>query len=331
MTAGPGLAGALLVGVAAAKSLALGLDKPLYGVNHLAAHVAVDQLEHGALPDPCLALLVSGGHSSLLRVGDVTASVEPLGATIDDAAGEAFDKVARLLGLPFPGGPHIDRAALSGSSVAIDFPRGLSSRRDLERHRFDFSFSGLKTAVARWVQAREDSGDPVPVADVAASFQEAVCDVLTRKAVGAAVVRGHRGHPHRRWCRGELAAPRPRRGAGGRGGDPRPRPAPGSLHRQRRHGRRPRRRDGRPRPRPAPPLDLPADSSMPVEQVLAAGIRRLGPHDVIRTTGRNHPSRTPAVQHGGGGRMQQVKAVVARAQGRAGLHRDDQRARPRSR
>jgi N6-L-threonylcarbamoyladenine synthase len=185
VTAGPGLAGALLVGVAAAKSLALGLDKPLYGVNHLAAHVAVDQLEHGALPDPCLAMLVSGGHSSLLRVGDVTASVEPLGATIDDAAGEAFDKVARLLGLPFPGGPHIDRAALSGSSVAIDFPRGLSSRRDLERHRFDFSFSGLKTAVARWVQACEDSGDPVPVADVAASFQEAVCDVLTAKAVDA--------------------------------------------------------------------------------------------------------------------------------------------------
>lgn len=190
VTAGPGLAGALLVGVAAAKSLALGLGRPLYGVNHLAAHVAVDQLEHGALPDPCLALLVSGGHSSLLRVADVTTSVEPLGSTIDDAAGEAFDKVARLLGLPFPGGPHIDRAARSGSSVAIDFPRGLSSRRDLERHRFDFSFSGLKTAVARWVQAREDAGEPVPVADVAASFQEAVCDVLSRKAVDAAVSEG---------------------------------------------------------------------------------------------------------------------------------------------
>src|SRR6478735_7826467 len=190
VTAGPGLAGALLVGVAAAKSLALALDKPLYGVNHLAAHVAVDQLEHGALPDPCLALLVSGGHSSLLRVGDVTASVEPLGSTIDDAAGEAFDKVARLLGLPFPGGPYIDRAAASGSSVAIDFPRGLTARRDLERHRFDFSFSGLKTAVARWVEARERSGEPVPVADVAASFQEAVCDVLVRKALDAAVSEG---------------------------------------------------------------------------------------------------------------------------------------------
>ena len=183
VTSGPGLAGALLVGVAAAKALALGLGKPLYGVNHLAAHVAVDQLEHGPLPDPCLALLVSGGHSSLLKVEDVTTTVEPLGATIDDAAGEAFDKVARLLGLPFPGGPHIDRSAASGSSVAIDFPRGLTSRRDLERHRFDFSFSGLKTAVARWVEAQQRDGVAIDVADVAASFQEAVTDVLTRKAV----------------------------------------------------------------------------------------------------------------------------------------------------
>ncbi|MCO5324808.1 MAG: tRNA (adenosine(37)-N6)-threonylcarbamoyltransferase complex transferase subunit TsaD [Nocardioidaceae bacterium] len=190
VTSGPGLAGALLVGVAAAKALALSLDKPLYGVNHLAAHVAVDQLEHGALPEPCLAMLVSGGHSSLLRVDDVTGVIDPMGATIDDAAGEAFDKVARLLGLPFPGGPHIDKEARSGSSVAIDFPRGLSSRRDLERHRFDFSFSGLKTAVARWVQARNDAGESVPVADVAASFQEAVCDVLTRKAIDAAVTAG---------------------------------------------------------------------------------------------------------------------------------------------
>ena len=189
VTAGPGLAGALLVGVGAAKSLALSLGKPLYGVNHLAAHVAVDQLEHGPLPDPCLALLVSGGHSSLLRVDDVTGEVESLGSTIDDAAGEAFDKVARLLGLPFPGGPHIDRAAREGA-VEIDFPRGLTSRRDLERHRFDFSFSGLKTAVARWVEAREAAGEPVPVADVAASFQEAVCDVLVRKAIDAASSQG---------------------------------------------------------------------------------------------------------------------------------------------
>src|SRR3954465_7284937 len=190
VTAGPGLAGALVVGVAAAKALALSLGKPLYGVNHLAAHVAVDQLEHGPLPDPCLAMLVSGGHSSLLRVDDVTGDIVALGSTIADAAGEAFDKVARLLGLPFPGGPHIDRAARDGSSVYVDFPRGLTSRRDLERHRFDFSFSGLKTAVARWVEAREAAGEPVPVADVAASFQEAVCDVLTRKAVDAAGAEG---------------------------------------------------------------------------------------------------------------------------------------------
>ena len=196
VTHGPGLAGALLVGVASAKALALGLGKPLYGVNHLASHVAVDQLEHGPLPEPVLALLVSGGHSSLLRVTDITgehgegAGVDPMGATIDDAAGEAFDKVARLLGLPFPGGPHIDRAARDGDSVAIDFPRGLTGRRDLERHRFDFSFSGLKTAVARWVEARERAGEPVPVADVAASFQEAVCDVLVRKALDAAATDG---------------------------------------------------------------------------------------------------------------------------------------------
>ena len=182
VTAGPGLAGALLVGVAAAKALALSLGVPIHGVNHLAAHVAVDQLQHGPLPEPTMALLVSGGHSSLLLVPDVTSDVRPLGATIDDAAGEAFDKVARVLGLPFPGGPHIDRAASEGS-IVIDFPRGLTSGRDMERNRFDFSFSGLKTAVARWVEAREASGEPVPVADVAASFQEAVVDVLTRKAL----------------------------------------------------------------------------------------------------------------------------------------------------
>jgi N6-L-threonylcarbamoyladenine synthase len=180
VTAGPGLAGALLVGICAAKAYALALGKPLYGVNHLAAHIAVDQLEHGALPVPAVALLVSGGHSSLLLVRDVTGDVTPLGATIDDAAGEAYDKVARLLGLPFPGGPPIDAAARTGDPVAVSFPR--SKYRD---QTLDFSFSGLKTAVARWVEAREDSGRTVPVADVAASFQEAVADVLTRKAVDA--------------------------------------------------------------------------------------------------------------------------------------------------
>ncbi|MFN8082287.1 MAG: tRNA (adenosine(37)-N6)-threonylcarbamoyltransferase complex transferase subunit TsaD [Kineosporiaceae bacterium] len=190
VTSGPGLVGALTVGVAAAKALALGLGVPLYGVNHLAAHVAVDTLEHGPLPQPSIAMLVSGGHSSLLLVPDVTAEIIPLGRTIDDAAGEAFDKIARLLGLPFPGGPHIDRVATAavaerGEALRsqIAFPRGLTSARDLERHRYDVSFSGLKTAVARWVEHREDAGEPVDVGAVAASFTEAVVDVLTRKAL----------------------------------------------------------------------------------------------------------------------------------------------------
>ncbi|HEY9522703.1 MAG TPA: tRNA (adenosine(37)-N6)-threonylcarbamoyltransferase complex transferase subunit TsaD [Thermopolyspora sp.] len=187
VTAGPGLAGALLVGVAAAKAYALGLGVPLYGVNHLAAHVAVDQLEHGALPKPSLALLVSGGHSSLLLVPDIATDVISLGSTVDDAAGEAFDKVARVLGLPFPGGPHIDRAAVAGSGSAIAFPRGKYDDGTL-----DFSFSGLKTAVARWVEARQAAGEPVPLADVAASFQEAVVDVLTRKAIQACRLHGVR-------------------------------------------------------------------------------------------------------------------------------------------
>jgi N6-L-threonylcarbamoyladenine synthase len=180
VTAGPGLAGALLVGVAAAKAYSLALGKPLYGVNHLAAHVAVDQLEHGPLPKPCVALLVSGGHSSLLLVPDVAADVRPLGATVDDAAGEAFDKVARVLDLGFPGGPYIDREARSGDPESIFFPRG-----KYDDGTYDFSFSGLKTAVARWVESRERAGEPVPVADVAAAFQEAVVDVLTKKAIAA--------------------------------------------------------------------------------------------------------------------------------------------------
>jgi N6-L-threonylcarbamoyladenine synthase len=185
VTAGPGLAGALLVGVCAAKAYSLALGKPLYGVNHLAAHIAVDQLQHGPLEPPVIALLVSGGHSSLLLVTDLAGDVTPLGATIDDAAGEAYDKVARVLGLPFPGGPPIDAAAADGDPAAIAFPR--SKYRD---ETFDFSFSGLKTAVARWVEARESAGLAVPVADVAASFQEAVADVLTRKAVDACQANG---------------------------------------------------------------------------------------------------------------------------------------------
>jgi len=169
VTAGPGLSGALLVGACAAKAYALALGKPLYGVNHLAAHIAVDQLEHGPLPTPLIALLVSGGHSSLLLVRDLAAGVVPLGATIDDAAGEAYDKVARVLGMPFPGGPPIDAAARAGNPAAISFPRA-----KYHDGSYDFSFSGLKTAVN----------------DVAASFQEAVADVLTRKAIAACRAHG---------------------------------------------------------------------------------------------------------------------------------------------
>src|SRR5690606_28253083 len=146
VTSGPGLAGALMVGVGAAKGLAVSLDKPLYAVNHLVGHIAADIVtaDSDPLEYPTIALLVSGGHTSLLHVRDLTTDVELLGETIDDAAGEAFDKVARLLSLPYPGGPEIDRAAAGGDPKAIRFPRGLSKPQDLARHRYDFSFSGLK-------------------------------------------------------------------------------------------------------------------------------------------------------------------------------------------
>ncbi len=190
VTCGPGLTGALLVGVAAAKALALAHDKPLYGVNHLAAHVAVDQLEHGRFGERVVALLVSGGHTELLLVDDIATDITMLGSTIDDAAGEAFDKVARLLGLPYPGGPEIDRTARDGDPTAVAFPRGLTTGRDLERYRWDFSFSGLKSAVSRHVQHEQRMGRPVPVPDIAASFQDAVCDVLSKKAIAACVAHG---------------------------------------------------------------------------------------------------------------------------------------------
>ena len=192
VTSGPGLAGALMVGVGAAKGLAVSLDKPLYAVNHLVGHIAADILTAGSEPleYPTIALLVSGGHTSLLHVRDLTTDVELLGETVDDAAGEAFDKVARLLSLPYPGGPEIDRAASAGDPDAIRFPRGLSRASDLDRHRYDFSFSGLKTAVARWIERCEADGRPVPVPDVAASFREAVVDVLVTKALAACADRG---------------------------------------------------------------------------------------------------------------------------------------------
>lgn len=184
-TVGPGLAGALLVGAAAAKAYAAAWGVPFYGVNHLGGHVAVANLEGGELPHS-VALLVSGGHTQLLEVDAVGRPMRELGATLDDAAGEAYDKVSRLLGLGYPGGPVIDRLARQGDPTAIDFPRGLIRRRDEDRgHRHDFSFSGLKTAVARYVEAAERNGETISVEDVCASFQEAVCDVLTHKAVRA--------------------------------------------------------------------------------------------------------------------------------------------------
>ena len=180
VTEGPGLIGALLIGVAGATGLATALDKPLYGVNHLTSHIAVDYLTHDENLAPTIALLVSGGHSSLLQVDDITKRVTKLGATMDDAAGEAFDKIARILELGFPGGPAIDRAAESGQ-VNIDFPRGLTTAEDWRTRPFDFSFSGLKTAVARYIE-----NTPTHVrSDVAASFQEAVVDVLLEKSLRA--------------------------------------------------------------------------------------------------------------------------------------------------
>jgi N6-L-threonylcarbamoyladenine synthase len=181
VTAGPGLVGALLVGVASASGLALGLGKPLYGVNHLAAHVSVDFLTHDQPLEPTIALLVSGGHSSLLQVDDITQSITKLGATMDDAAGEAFDKIARVMKLGFPGGPAIDAMAKSGNATAINFPRGLTTTNDWETRPFEFSFSGLKTAVARYLESTPD----YVKADVAASFQESVVDVLMLKAIAA--------------------------------------------------------------------------------------------------------------------------------------------------
>ncbi len=181
VTGGPGLVGALLVGVGSAAGLALGLNKPIYAVNHLAAHVSVDFLTHENPLEPTIALLVSGGHSSLLQVDDITGSITKLGETMDDAAGEAFDKIARVMKLGFPGGPAIDQLATQGNAGAIDFPRGLTTSNDWQTRPFDFSFSGLKTAVARYLEATPD----YKKSDVAASFQEAIVDVLLLKAVAA--------------------------------------------------------------------------------------------------------------------------------------------------
>ena len=186
VTAGPGLVGALLVGTSTAAAIALAIDKPLFGVNHLAAHISVDYLTHDNPLDPTIALLVSGGHSSILQINDITSSVTSLGSTMDDAAGEAFDKIARVMGLGFPGGPAVDLEAKSGDANAINFPRGLTQAEDWRTRPYDFSFSGLKTAVARYLE----STPQYKRADVAASFQEAIVDVLVQKSLAACAATG---------------------------------------------------------------------------------------------------------------------------------------------
>ena len=232
VSAGPGLVGSLTVGISAAKALSACLGRPIYGVNHVIGHLAVDELVDGPLPERFIGLIVSGGHSSLLHVKDVAADVVELGGTLDDAAGEAFDKVGRLLGLPYPGGPHVDRLSQEGNRDAIRFPRGLAAAKDRRRHRYDFSFSGLKTAVARYVDSLQNEGEGIPAADVCAAFSEAVNDSLTSKAVQAPGPRLRHARRRRRLL-GQLPVARARRRAV-RGRRHRPASAaPPLLHRQR--------------------------------------------------------------------------------------------------
>lgn len=187
VSAGPGLAGCLAVGVSGAKALALAANKPLYGINHVIGHIAVTQLQFGAFPERTMALIVSGGHTSLLEVHDIARDVRVKGTTLDDAAGECFDKVARLLGFPYPGGPYIDRHARLGNPHALRVPQGLTQGRAGVEHPFDFSFSGVKTAVARWVEQETAQGHEIPVDDVCASLAYSVADVLAKKAITACV------------------------------------------------------------------------------------------------------------------------------------------------
>lgn len=206
VAAGPGLIGSLAVGIAGAKALALALGKPLYGVNHVIGHLAVDQLANGALQLPAVGLVVSGGHTNLLYIEDFAApgGIRELGGTLDDASGEAFDKVGRILGLLYPGGPNVDRMSQQGTLGAIDFPRGLSGAKYAKSHPYDFSFSGLKTAVARFIASLEASpearahpeftedyqatreGKPwLPVADICKGFSESINDSLVTKTLRA--------------------------------------------------------------------------------------------------------------------------------------------------
>lgn len=180
VTYGPGLVGALLVGVAEAKAIAYAAKKPLVGVHHIEGHIAANYIEHPELEPPFMCLVVSGGHTHLVKVLDYD-KFEIIGRTRDDAAGEAFDKVARAIGLGYPGGPKVDKLAKEGNRDAIAFPRA-----KVEGNEYDFSFSGLKSAVLNYLNQCEMKGIPVNTADVAASFQYAVIDVLTTHAIKAA-------------------------------------------------------------------------------------------------------------------------------------------------
>ncbi|MBD2446858.1 tRNA (adenosine(37)-N6)-threonylcarbamoyltransferase complex transferase subunit TsaD [Nostoc sp. FACHB-152] len=185
-TCAPGLVGALLVGLTAAKTLAMVHNKPFLGVHHLEGHIYATYLSEPTLDPPFLSLLVSGGHTSLIYVKEC-GTYETLGETRDDAAGEAFDKVARLLKLGYPGGPVIDKLAQQGDPQAFALPEGKVSLPGGGYHRYDGSFSGLKTAVLRLVQQLEQDNKPVPLADVAASFQTTVAKALTKRAIACAL------------------------------------------------------------------------------------------------------------------------------------------------
>ena len=186
VTVGPGLVGALLVGIAGAKAIALASGADFVGVNHLEGHIYANFLEHGAPEPPYVALVVSGGHTMLVHMPEEH-RYEVLGQTVDDAAGEAFDKIARFMGLGFPGGPALDRLAREGDPDAIAFPRAMADSGD-----YDSSLSGLKTAVLRHVRAEREAGRAVDPADLAASFQEAIVDVQVTKTIAAAREKGVR-------------------------------------------------------------------------------------------------------------------------------------------
>ena len=184
VTYGPGLVGALLVGVSAGKSLAYALDVPLIGVNHLEGHIFANFLSDRELEPPFMALVVSGGHTALVDVRGYN-EFRMMGQTRDDAAGEAFDKIARVMGLPYPGGPRIDALAKEGNPLAIDFPRALE-----EKGNYEFSFSGLKSAVLNYINSEKMKGHELNKADIAASFQHSVIEVLTHKAFEAVAEAG---------------------------------------------------------------------------------------------------------------------------------------------